>query len=990
MREGGSGDCASTRGSSHDDSDAATAALPPSHMFCRLESVVLQIDVETHELLATMQLQPIQEAEAAEEQARAACAGAAASGSRVLYARTEQDRVCCKRLSTSDTSTHGGFSIPRKAAEACLPHLDMTQSVPSQRITATDVLGNQWLFRHVYRGTPKRHLLTTGWSALSATWGLAAGDRIVFLRNRHGALKVAVRRSEAAMAALQAQRQARHAQRCSLDVDHVGDPAAMAPAAASPGLAEVASADAVLAAAARCYSRRTAFSVTFHPWVSASTPFVIPLPDFTRGLHVKAALQPGSEVRLTLETDDLATRRLRGTVLSLHHSPSATWPSSPWRSVQIKWGDTDGAVKPTRLSPWLLDDARTLAQPCSSFYVTSGSAPLSTTFASVPPIATVAAGAALLSHSAPRPPPPLCLPPSLSAPAAAAPMHPPPEHGQQQQQQQQHCFSPPPAGTTLPASMSSAAATPAAPLTAGQYGDGASWGPTPLRLSSTAPLSHTPLTSFLPNHSLPPRPLPSEPGHAEPDAMVWSQAQPAMEYSGSRESVTTATPATAATAAAGRASPAFPRTLTAPGGFTAYAPDRTAYASHATPAGTAAGARQGGVKREQQEGAVHLTLSLGLSASTTSPPSDHSSPSLKRRRTTGLALPVLRHACHSESDVARLLRAERPERTDTTLDSDLAMPPAGTSAAHAGAAGVVVASHGCLFTLPSSPSSASGGTPRSCSIGDAERTAMEERAASGERQAAGGTESMDGQTASPSKQPASPSKLSPSPSRAANRRRIKLRVEGSPVGRTVDLSGIGSFQSLYATCAAMLQLPLQQPSAGATCPWQLTYTDADGDTLLVGDGPWSIFLEHVQTLTIMKAPIFAERTTSAHIHSKPRFPAACAAAMARFTPQDFFFKEARRLGYVARSAFKLQEVQRRHAVIKRGGAVLDLGCCPGAWLQVACQALGPIAQGGCVIGVDIQRTSVPQRWCDGRVQVIQADAFTLSPLFLLRLLSSLQ
>ncbi|CAI5474515.1 unnamed protein product, partial [Closterium sp. Yama58-4] len=593
--------------SSHDEgSDAATAVLPPSHMFCRLESVVLQIDVETHEILATMQLQPIQEAEAAEEQARAARASAAASVSRVLYARTEQDRVSCKRLSTSDTSTHGGFSIPRKAAEACLPHLDMTQSVPSQRITATDVLGNQWLFRHVYRGTPKRHLLTTGWSALSATWGLAAGDRIVFLRNRHGALKVAVRRSEVAMAALQARR---HAQRSSLD--GMADPGAAHPAA-SPGLSDVASADAVLATAARSYNRRTAFSVTFHPWVSASTPFVIPLPDFTRGLHVKAALQPGSEVRLTLETDDLATRRLRGTVLSLHHSPSATWPSSPWRSVQIKWGDTDGA--------------------------------------------------------------------------------------------------------------------------------------------------------------------------------------PAMEHSGSRESATTATPATAATAAAtagaGSASPsaprpAFLRTLTAPGGFTAYAP---------------ASARQGGVKREQQQeegGAVHLTLSLGLSASTASPPSDHSSPSLKRRRTTGLVLPVLRHACHSD-----------------------------------------------------------GGTPRSSNSREVERTAMEERAASGERAAAAGAESMDGQTASPSKQPASPCKLSPSPSRAAHRRRIKLRVEGSPVMRTVDLSGIGSFQSLYATCAAMLQLPLQQPgqpSESATCPWQLTYTDGDGDTLLVGDGPWSIFLEHVQTLTLMKA-----------------------------------------------------------------------------------------------------------------------------------------
>ncbi|GJP41242.1 hypothetical protein CLOM_g911 [Closterium sp. NIES-68] len=112
--------------------------------------------------------------------------------------------------------------------------------------------------------------------------------------------------------------------------------------------------------------------------------------------------------------------------------------------------------------------------------------------------------------------------------------------------------------------------------------------------------------------------------------------------------------------------------------------------------------------------------------------------------------------------------------------------------------------------------------------------------------------------------------------------------------------------------------------------------------------------------------------------------------MTRFAPQDFYFKEARRLGYVARSAFKLQEVQRRHGVIKRGGAVLDLGCCPGAWLQVACQSLGPMALGGCVVGVDIQPTAVPQRWCDSRVRTIQADAFALSPALLLRLLSSLQ
>ena len=37
-----------------------------------------------------------------------------------------------------------------------------------------------------------------------------------------------------------------------------------------------------------------------------------------------------------------------------------------------------------------------------------------------------------------------------------------------------------------------------------------------------------------------------------------------------------------------------------------------------------------------------------------------------------------------------------------------------------------------------------------------------------------------------------------------------------------------------------------------------------------------------------------------------------------------------------------------------GAHVLDLGCAPGAWLQVACQALGPPQKRGCVVGVDLQ------------------------------------
>lgn len=100
---------------------------------------------------------------------------------------------------------------------------------------------------------------------------------------------------------------------------------------------------------------------------------------------------------------------------------------------------------------------------------------------------------------------------------------------------------------------------------------------------------------------------------------------------------------------------------------------------------------------------------------------------------------------------------------------------------------------------------------------------------------------------------------------------------------------------------------------------------------------------------------------------------------AKNTVQDSFFHKAKVEGYVSRAAYKLKEVQQKHHVIKPGGRVLDLGCSPGAWLQVACQELGLPDRGGLVLGVDLQEVEVPSRFCDARVQVLQADARTLSP-----------
>ncbi|MGD0231641.1 MAG: RlmE family RNA methyltransferase [Syntrophorhabdales bacterium] len=71
---------------------------------------------------------------------------------------------------------------------------------------------------------------------------------------------------------------------------------------------------------------------------------------------------------------------------------------------------------------------------------------------------------------------------------------------------------------------------------------------------------------------------------------------------------------------------------------------------------------------------------------------------------------------------------------------------------------------------------------------------------------------------------------------------------------------------------------------------------------------------------------------------------------ARYTVKDSFYKRAKREGYRARSAYKLEEIERRFAIIKKGDKVLDLGSAPGSWLQVESMLVG---DRGLVVGLDI-------------------------------------
>jgi 23S rRNA (uridine2552-2'-O)-methyltransferase len=63
---------------------------------------------------------------------------------------------------------------------------------------------------------------------------------------------------------------------------------------------------------------------------------------------------------------------------------------------------------------------------------------------------------------------------------------------------------------------------------------------------------------------------------------------------------------------------------------------------------------------------------------------------------------------------------------------------------------------------------------------------------------------------------------------------------------------------------------------------------------------------------------------------------------------DPFVKQAKARGFRSRAAFKLTEMDDRFHILKRGARVIDLGCAPGGWIQVALER-----GAGKVVGIDL-------------------------------------
>lgn len=283
----------------------------PSKLLCVLHNVTLHADTETDEVYAQMTLQPVPSYDRE----------ALLRSDLALKSNKPQTDFFCKTLTASDTSTHGGFSVPRRAAEKIFPPLDFSMQPPAQELLARDLHDTIWTFRHIYRGQPKRHLLTTGWSLFVGGKRLSAGDSVLFIRDEKQQLLLGIRR---------ANRQPTNLSSSVLSSDsmHIG----------------------ILAAAAHAAANNSPFTVFYNPRASPSE-FVVPLAKYYKAVHSNQ-ISLGMRFRMMFETEESATRRYMGTITGISDLDPVRWKNSQWRNLQVGWDESTAGEKRNRVSIW--------------------------------------------------------------------------------------------------------------------------------------------------------------------------------------------------------------------------------------------------------------------------------------------------------------------------------------------------------------------------------------------------------------------------------------------------------------------------------------------------------------------------------------------------------------------------------------------------------------------------------------------------------------
>jgi hypothetical protein len=155
---------------------------------------------------------------------------------------------------------------------------DFSQQPPVQELIARDLHDNEWKFRHIFRGQPKRHLLTTGWSVFVSAKRLVAGDSIIFIWNDNNQLLLGIRRANRPQTVMPSSV-------LSSDSMHIG----------------------LLAAAAHAAATNSRFTIFYNPRASPSE-FVIPLAKYVKAVyHTRVSV--GMRFRMLFETEESSVRR---------------------------------------------------------------------------------------------------------------------------------------------------------------------------------------------------------------------------------------------------------------------------------------------------------------------------------------------------------------------------------------------------------------------------------------------------------------------------------------------------------------------------------------------------------------------------------------------------------------------------------------------------------------------------------------------------------
>ncbi|XP_057730134.1 auxin response factor 17-like [Arachis stenosperma] len=328
---------------------------------CRVSAVNFFADPHTDEVFLRILLHPVTDASAQDflpPAAAAECSGGNGNGD------DEKVESYAKILTRSDANNGGAFLVPKLCADLIFPPLNFEEKRPGQTLSITDLHATVWELRHGYRGRPKRHLLTSGWSKFVNSKKLISGDTLIFMKDSDGKIFVGLRRN--------------------MSPDHDGLDHLLA---ASVGMDELEKEEqeemmmegfvrnekgrmtsASVAEAMELAAQNKPFEVIYYPSVGWGE-FMVKAEDVEVKMN-GVLYRVGMRVKMAKENYDSSQMTWFQRTISCISVPAddQPWSNSPWRMLQVTWDDHDEILKNANsVSPWQVEILSALPSTPAAF-----------------------------------------------------------------------------------------------------------------------------------------------------------------------------------------------------------------------------------------------------------------------------------------------------------------------------------------------------------------------------------------------------------------------------------------------------------------------------------------------------------------------------------------------------------------------------------------------------------------------------------------------